>query len=56
MKLTPEQEQCIKFLTDQGYQVQLDRNGDVLFATYWHPELIVSKIVPSVDGYNDESE
>jgi hypothetical protein len=56
MKLTPEQQQFIKLLTDQGYHVQLDRNGDVLFATYWHPELLVSKIIPAADGYRYEVE
>jgi hypothetical protein len=58
MQLTPKQKQCIKFLTDQGYNVQLDRNGDVLCAYYWHPELIVSKIdlreFNRQDGYTNE--
>lgn len=28
----------------KGFKVYLDKEGKPIFATYWHPELIVSKI------------
>jgi hypothetical protein len=35
----------IQDLIKTGYKVQLDKDGNILFLSYWYPELIVSKIV-----------
>lgn len=43
--MNDEQQKYIKSLTDRGCHVQLDKDDNVLFATYWHPELIISKII-----------
>ncbi len=39
-----ENKKYIAELIAAGYHVQLDKDGKVLFASYWHPELIISKI------------
>jgi hypothetical protein len=39
-----ENKKYIAELVAAGYKVQLDKDGKVLFASYWHPELIISKI------------
>lgn len=31
-------------LKDQGYKLTLDGDGKLMFADYWHPELIVTKL------------
>lgn len=31
-------------MAKEGWKIDLDKDGNVLFMSYWHPEIIVSKI------------
>ena len=39
-----ENKKYIAELVVAGYKVDVDKDGKVIFASYWHPELIISKI------------
>ncbi len=39
-----ENKKYVAELVAQGYHVSLDKDGKVIFASYWHPELIISKL------------
>lgn len=43
-----QQRAYVQSLVDRGYNVQLGPNDEILFATYWHPEIIVTKLFEKI--------
>lgn len=42
--MNKDQKDYLEKLAKEGWKIQLDKNDEILFMTYWHPEIIVSKI------------